>query len=760
MKMDPKNINKYDIGLFIHNRNQLSDADKYSLISNLWMPDSNYKFPTALQCKRKRSFLYNWLTTFKGWLAYSALYDGAFCYACVLFGIESGHNKGKLSRLFQSPLNYWSSAYTKMKNHEDNCTMHKLSVLAMTHFIAVMEGKQSSARQLVSGITNDRIQKNRLKLLPIIKTVIFCGRQNVPLRGHRDDSKEYESTTNTGNFQELINFRIDSGDKVLKDHAESAKRNAVYRSKTIQNEIIECCGEYLQEKLISEIKKAKFFSVLADETPDVSNKEQMPVSIRFVDSKAEIREVFMEFVHCQNGTSAVSIKSCIMDSLQSLGLERGHLRGQGYDGASNMGGKCAGAAKVIREECPSAVYVHCFAHRLNLCVASSCEVSSIKNMMETVRLTSSFFSRSTKRQALLLNNVRQYTPEERHTVLINVCKTRWVERIDGLDRFEEMFETVLLTLEEIGQNTNRSWDKETAAKANNLFVICSTFDFIFSLVVAKYFLYLLLPITSGIQKRDLDIKKAYDEVDFVLEGLKNARTAIAGIHEKLFEKSVVLGRFAGTVPEKKRICKRQNNRSNVPSESVTEYYRRNITVPFLDHLTQEIKDRFDKCSLKITKGFSAIPNAVLSNKNDGKWKDDFMAFCSDYSKDVPSKNSLEPEMLLWETYWTSVYKEEIPHTIAKTLLLTHEMKHSFPNIYTALRIMATVPVTSCECERAVSVLRRLKSYLRSTMSQERLNSLALMTIHRQISIDPEAILNTFARKQPRKMQLLNILDSN
>ena len=98
--------------------------------------------------------------------------------------------------------------------------------------------------------------------------------------------------------------------------------------------------------------------------------------------------------------------------------------------------------------------------------------------------------------------------------------------------------------------------------------------------------------------------------------------------------------------------------------------------------------------------------------------------------------------------------------IAKTLLLTHEMKHSFPNIYTALRIMATVPVTSCECERAVSVLRRLKSYLRSTMSQERLNSLALMTIHRQISIDPEAILNTFARKQPRKMQLLNILDSN
>ena len=83
-------------------------------------------------------------------------------------------------------------------------------------------------------------------------------------------------------------------------------------------------------------------------------------------------------------------------------------------------------------------------------------------------------------------------------------------------------------------------------KAYNLFVTCSKFDIIFSLAVAKYFLYLLLPITSSIQKRDLDIKKGYNEVDFVLEGLKNAKTV---------KKSEVLGRFAETVPEKKRICK-------------------------------------------------------------------------------------------------------------------------------------------------------------------------------------------------------------
>ena len=60
-----------------------------------------------------------------------------------------------------------------------------------------------------------------------MKTTIFCGKQNVTLRGHRDDA-EYLSKSNIipGNFQALLDLRIDSGDKVLEEHFQNAPKTA------------------------------------------------------------------------------------------------------------------------------------------------------------------------------------------------------------------------------------------------------------------------------------------------------------------------------------------------------------------------------------------------------------------------------------------------------------------------------------------------------------------------------------------------------
>ena len=85
---------------------------------------------------------------------------------------------------------------------------------------------------------------------------------------------------------------------------------------------------------------------------------------------------------------------------------------------------------------------------------------------------------------------------------------------------------------------------------------------------------------------------------------------------------------------------------------------------------------------------------------------------------------------------------------------------AFPNIFAALKILGTIPVTSCECERTISVLRRLKTYLRSSMTQERLNGLAMMSIHRNHPFDVDRVINLFAAKHPRKMVLIDLLDSD
>ena len=111
-----------------------------------------------------------------------------------------------------------------------------------------------------------------------------------------------------------------------------------------------------------------------------------------------------------------------------------------------MSGKNTGTAKLIRDAYFLAIYIHCFAHRLNLCAAGSCNLQLIKNMMHKVRCVSDFFSYP-KRAELLRKKIHEFSPTERHTVLLDVCKTRWVARIDGLDRFEEMYEVVMLSLQ-------------------------------------------------------------------------------------------------------------------------------------------------------------------------------------------------------------------------------------------------------------------------------------------------------------------------
>ena len=68
-------------------------------------------------------------------------------------------------------------------------------------------------------------------------------------------------------------------------------------------------------------------------------------------------------------------------------------------------------------------------------------------------------------------------------------------------------------------------------------------------------------------------------------------------------------------------------------------------------------------------------------------------------------------------------------------------------------IMITIPVTSCECERSISLLRLVKSTLRTTMSEERLNGLCLMQYYHDIDLDPDAVVSEFACCHPRRMDI-------
>ena len=164
----------------------------------------------------------------------------------------------------------------------------------------VMSNQQPAITTALNTAVADQVAINRQKLMSIFKTIVFCGRQNNSLRGHRDNisdlEKDITDSCNHGNFLALLHFRIDSGDTVFKDHLSRSSRNATYTSPVIQNQIIDVLSSQVRDRIIQKVQEAKWFSVIADEVTDVSNKEILSLNVRYWDCESgNIREDLLGF---------------------------------------------------------------------------------------------------------------------------------------------------------------------------------------------------------------------------------------------------------------------------------------------------------------------------------------------------------------------------------------------------------------------------------------------------------------------------------
>lgn len=194
-------------------------------------------------------------------------------------------------------------------------------------------------------------------------------------------------------------------------------KNAKYTSPDVQNTIINVMSTIVQESICSAVRKAGAFTILADETKDCSKREQLAIVVQYVDvDKAELFERFLTFVEAAS-LDASSLSAFILDTLKKNDLDPQCLVSQGYDGASVMSGRCAGVQQKVCEVVPHAVYMHCYAHCLNLVLVDSAKISSAASdffaLMEVIYV---FLSRSVT-HAVFLRKQSELHQDKRHRQL-------------------------------------------------------------------------------------------------------------------------------------------------------------------------------------------------------------------------------------------------------------------------------------------------------------------------------------------------------
>ncbi|KAM2968407.1 hypothetical protein FF1_028557 [Malus domestica] len=317
-----------------------------------------HNFPITNMSGINRRFIPQWFDEFD-WLEYSISKDAAFCLYCYLF--KTNFAQVGSEAFTGDRFKTWKKGRERFKMHVRPVgSVHNKAREAATNLM----NQATHIETVVSKHSNQARKAYRTCLNASIKCTKFLLRQGLPFRGHDESA----TSSNRGNYLELLQFLADNNDKVREVVMENAPGNLKLLAPSIQKEIVNSCALETLDAIMDGLKD-RFFSILVDEARDVLVKEQMAMVLRYVDDNGHVIERFVGIQHVTNTTSS-SLKDVIDTLFSRNGLSISKLRGQGYDGASNMRGELNGLKTKILREQPCAYYVHCFAHQLQLALVA------------------------------------------------------------------------------------------------------------------------------------------------------------------------------------------------------------------------------------------------------------------------------------------------------------------------------------------------------------------------------------------------------
>ncbi|XP_022168749.1 uncharacterized protein LOC111032655, partial [Myzus persicae] len=318
------------------------------------------------------------------WVLYSPSKNALFCFQCLLFSpkptVFGNKNEGFIN---------WKKCNESLQEHETSKT-HAESV---------------------------RIWFSRIK--------------KDPSRGlaFRGNSNNFGSKQN-GNYLGCLEL-VAKFDPFLSAHianyGNKGKGNVSYLSSNICDEFISLMSDTVIDKIVSEIKERKYFSLIVDSTPDVTTRDQLTVAVRYISNEGSPVERFLGFIPSV-GHKGSEMEQALLKKFCELNIDLKFCRGQSYDNASNMSGVYNGLQTRIKNYSSTAFFVPCSAHSLNLIGSNAADTTQEGTTFFFIcQAIYNFFSVSTFRWNILTNIIEN---NPGCVKIKKLCSTRWSSRYD------------------------------------------------------------------------------------------------------------------------------------------------------------------------------------------------------------------------------------------------------------------------------------------------------------------------------------------
>lgn len=701
-----------------------------------------------------RSFRCAWIDKYH-WIDYVENENKVYCSTCrecdtmQLFKFATKREKAFTTVGFSS----WKHATESFQAHEESLA-HKESVLKVA---AAVRGTNISSQ--INTMNSRNMELARSALLKIVSSLQYLARQGLAIRGHVDSES---------NFKRLLHLRSDDSSEL---QAWVKRSSYTWTSPDIQNELIEIMALSVLRNIMQTLKTDKYYSVMVDETTDISVTEQVSFCFRHVDSSLQVNETFAGF-HSTSLTNATTLFTILKDIVLRFDVGLDKCRGQCYDGASNMSGKLSGVQAQLSAINPKAVYVHCANHCLNLMFQDALsQITVCRDAMNSAKDMINFVRNSPKRYACFSS----LQPDD-NASLRPLCPTRWTMRVSSVQTLVENYESLLTFMAEVSDcHTN-----ETGTKAGAFLKSLRSFDTFFGFNLLIEIFGRCETVAAQLQSTSLSVT----ECQRLITGLRlcwkqqreefiqqetEEHTGGIGFHAQCesrydrFWDSVTreaerLELDEPELPRVRRPPKRFDGGSTPHIFKCPKDRFRQIYIQALDECLGAIDSRFNSEAFKVANNIEK----VVVDAAEGRAFE--LSDISQHFGDDLDKRRLELHLSMLSDLITSKGSKKSGQRGERRLGITdviklfktnHTWRTLLPEVMTLLTLYLCIPVTSCTAERSFSSLRRLKTYLRSTMSQERLNHVAILHSHKDLTdqLDLEAVCNDFVQRNDMRRKV-------
>lgn len=640
------------------------------------------------------------------WIEFFESTGKVYCFYCRWAEYNQKADVNAVNRNVFSKIGFsnFDAAASRLKIHEKSAY----------HCQAVQRANQElrgtpSVLQQVSVQAERQLASSTAALKVVFEALCFLANQTISLRGKAHAS---------GTLRALLDL-IARYNPVLSEFV-ALKHNHLSNSSI--SEMLKTLYQVLLLSVCKKIKRSGHFALIADETTDTSTGSQLAIVIRHVTEDLVVHEDFVGFYLLDSNT-AMSIFKALKDVLLRLSLEIRNLRGQCYDGARVMAGSRNGVKALFQSEQPKAFFVHCLAHRGNLVIKRMMSVNEAVAICTNVATKiHALFCRSASRTSSLRQLYLEAHPDQSSCKgflsIKSLSATRWASRYSSFRAIIANYAILMQFL-----------DRERSSVEMHALKLCLStmkthlyFRFCFKVFELVHVLSTCLQCKANtLSASRIAAKTAISAID----GLARS---IDTLFERYLEEA-----------ESNRICLIETTAESIAGA-------KEVCLKLSSLCVQEIE-----CLVEMDFGaFLLLESIVITF---GKCKpissEDIAELACTLGKDRKELVGLHEEQVIFEEFLRDDGIEAKNITTIEQLLsiviAADRSRLSYlPVLVSLLRHYLLLPLSSASAERTFSMLRRLKTFLRSTMSQQTLNSLALLNQHKE-SLSSDVIAKAVQR---------------